>query len=110
MRGMDVGRGGWGHHAFIEEKRAHRLRYENVDLRDGQLQLLHAAVHHVDGGRPAVAVHEPLQQEEGARLSVSTKRERERLTFMSSATSEPSTEYTQAAPAMREKKDRMPRL
>jgi hypothetical protein len=31
-------------------------------------------------------------------------------TFMSSATLEPSTEYTLAAPAMRAKKDSMPRM
>jgi hypothetical protein len=109
---MDVGRGGWGHHALVEEERSHRLRYENVDLRNGQLQLLHAAVHNVDAGRPAVAVHEPLQQEEGegACYSARPKRQLEGVTFMSSATSEPSTEYTQAAPAMREKKDRLQRL
>ncbi len=64
----------------------------------------------VDARRPAVTFNKPLQQREEVQVSGGLEKKRVGLTFMSSATLEPSTEYTQAAPAMREKKDRMPRL
>jgi hypothetical protein len=48
-------------HALVEEQRAHGLRYEDVDVREGQLQLFDAAVYDVNGGGPAVAVDEALR-------------------------------------------------
>ena len=102
---------GRAHHALVEQQRAHGLGDEDVDAVRGrlQLQLLHAAVHDVDGGVPAVAVHQRLH-----RTVSDCRRMKGRVeggvgdTFMSSATLEPSTENTVEAPAMREKKDSLP--
>ena len=106
-RGAEEWRVAGKHHALVKQQRAHRLRYENVDMRQRQLQLLDAAVCDVDGGGPAVAVDQALRTQELRERGSKRGGRRGPGTVMSAAMSEPSTEYTLAAPAVCAKKDSM---